>query len=463
MPLLACYALPHPPVLVPEIGQGEEKAAIATSQSYQQVANEIASLRPDTIVVVSPHANCYSDCFMISGAKTGTASFSHFRHSEVKLSFDYDTDLTNRILNLASRDDFPCYREDASETDFSYDHGSLVPLYFIQKAWSNFRIVRIAISGLPYAYDYQLGKLIKEAISQTNKRVVFIGSGDLSHCQKDDGPYGFKAIGPKYDQAIMETMTKGDFLGLLGYDPLFVDDAEVCGHPSFCVLAGTLDRKQVEIHAYSHEAPFGVGYGVISYHPGETDEGRDFLTAYFDKQKKDAQDKANKEDPYVALARNAIRSYLVSNMGLRPSADLPQELLTAKAGAFVSLHKFGCLRGCIGTTGPTQDSLAQEIISNAISAATRDPRFDPVEKDELPYLDISVDVLSPYEPIASKKDLDVKKYGVIVRNGNRSGLLLPDLEGVNSPDEQIRIAKRKAGIAEGEPVELFRFTVTRHV
>jgi AmmeMemoRadiSam system protein B len=327
MPLLACYALPHPPILVPEIGQGEEKAAIATSQSYQQVANEIASLRPDTIVVVSPHANCYSDCFMISGAKTGTASFSHFRHSEVKLSFDYDTDLTNRILNLASRDDFPCYREDASETNFSYDHGSLVPLYFIQKAWSNFRIVRIAISGLPYAYDYQLGKLIKEAISQTNKRVVFIGSGDLSHCQKDDGPYGFKAIGPKYDQAIMETMTKGDFLGLLGYDPLFVDDAEVCGHPSFCVLAGTLDRKQVEIHAYSHEAPFGVGYGVISYHPGETDEGRDFLTAYFDKQKKDAQDKANKEDPYVALARNAIRSYLVSDMGLRPSADLPQELL----------------------------------------------------------------------------------------------------------------------------------------
>lgn len=127
----------------------------------------------------------------------------------------------------------------------------------------------------------------------------------------------------------------------------------------------------------------------------------------------------------------------------------------------MSLKKRGLLRGCIGTYEPTEESLAEEIIVNAIRAATEDPRFPPVTAGELPELTVSVDVLSPPEPCA-EQDLDPKRYGVIVAAGWRRGLLLPDLPGVDTVEEQLRIAKLKAGIPPGEPCRLWRFTVERH-
>jgi AmmeMemoRadiSam system protein A len=133
-----------------------------------------------------------------------------------------------------------------------------------------------------------------------------------------------------------------------------------------------------------------------------------------------------------------------------------------KAGAFVSLKKGNQLRGCIGTVEPVRENLAAEIAANAVAAAERDPRFAPITPAELQELCISVDVLSPMERIKSKSELDPSKYGVMVRSGPRSGLLLPDLEGIDSVEEQLAIAMQKAGIKPGEPVELYRFTVSRY-
>ncbi|MFU8795452.1 MAG: AmmeMemoRadiSam system protein A [Dethiobacteria bacterium] len=135
---------------------------------------------------------------------------------------------------------------------------------------------------------------------------------------------------------------------------------------------------------------------------------------------------------------------------------------SAKAGAFVSLKKSGKLRGCIGTFEAVRENLASEIAANAVSAATRDPRFPPVSADELPAIEISVDILSPLEKVANESELDPKIYGVYVRSGHRSGLLLPDLEGVDTVEEQVGIARQKAGISPGEAVELYRFKVTRY-
>lgn len=133
-----------------------------------------------------------------------------------------------------------------------------------------------------------------------------------------------------------------------------------------------------------------------------------------------------------------------------------------QAGVFVSIKKDGGLRGCIGTIQAVQASVAEEIIQNAISAATKDPRFSPVLKEELPWLSLSVDVLGDAERIDSEDALDVKRYGVIVTNGSRRGLLLPNLDGVDTAAEQVAIAKRKAGILEHENVLLERFEVVRH-
>ncbi len=165
--------------------------------------------------------------------------------------------------------------------------------------------------------------------------------------------------------------------------------------------------------------------------------------------------------PLVKLAKETIEAYTMDEKTIDTPSPLPDEM-EEKAGTFVSIKKKGELRGCIGTFQPTTDNVAAEVIQNAISAATRDPRFPPVRSDELNGLDYSVDVLSAPEKVQSKKELDPKKYGIIVVSGSRKGLLLPDLDGVDTVDDQISIASAKAGIYIGDDIELYRFEVRRY-
>jgi AmmeMemoRadiSam system protein A len=177
---------------------------------------------------------------------------------------------------------------------------------------------------------------------------------------------------------------------------------------------------------------------------------------------KELEKKRAASDAYVRLARASVESYVRDKKRISIPDDLPHEMLEKRAGAFVSIHKHGDLRGCIGTISPVTDCIAQEIIDNAVSAATRDPRFPAIQPDELKWLDISVDVLGEAEDIDSKEQLDVKRYGVIVTSGRKRGLLLPDLDGVDTVDKQIEIAKQKAGIQGFEKYSLQRFEVIRH-
>ena len=167
------------------------------------------------------------------------------------------------------------------------------------------------------------------------------------------------------------------------------------------------------------------------------------------------------EHPLVQLARKTIENYILHHKVIDPPEELTPEM-KRKAGAFVSLHRHGHLRGCIGTIEPMRHNVAEEVIANAISAATRDPRFLPLRPEELADLEISVDVLEDPEPIDSIEQLNPKEYGVIVQRGMRRGLLLPDLEGVDTPEEQVSIALSKAGIHPSEPYRLYRFRVTRY-
>ncbi len=172
--------------------------------------------------------------------------------------------------------------------------------------------------------------------------------------------------------------------------------------------------------------------------------------------------KAKEESAYVKLARETVENYIKQGKIITPPLDLPEEMINQKAGVFISLKKNGNLRGCIGTFMPTQENIAQEIIKNAISAAVDDPRFSPVNASELEDLSISVDVLSVPEEVKDISQLDPKKYGVIVSSGYKKGLLLPDLEGVDTAEEQVDIARRKAGIYPDEKVKLYRFEVKRY-
>lgn len=168
--------------------------------------------------------------------------------------------------------------------------------------------------------------------------------------------------------------------------------------------------------------------------------------------------------PLVQLAEETIQNYVRHGKTIPPPEELTPEM-EKRAGTFVSIHKQGKLRGCIGTIEPTQDNVAQEVIQNAVSAATRDPRFPPITPEELADLDIKVDVLGEPEPVESLEELDPKRYGVIVKSARdwRKGLLLPDLDGVDTVEYQVDITRRKAGIRPDEPIELYRFEVVRYI
>ena len=462
MSILAAFMVPHPPMIVPDVGRGSEAQIKETTRAYEQVAGEIASLSPDTIIITSPHALMYSDYFHISPENKASGSFSSFRAPSVRFSETYDTELVQRISILADQDDFPAGTLGERQRDL--DHGVMVPLYFIRKVYSSGKIVRIGLSGLPLEDHYRLGMMIARAVDDLGRRAVIVASGDLSHKLQTYGPYGFAPEGPEYDSRIMDVCGRASFGELFDFDENFCDKAAECGHRSFVIMAGAFDGLKVRAESLSHQDVTGVGYGICTFYPEGPDEGRHFLTEREKTVQASAAEKAAQSDAYVRLARQAVEHYVRFSKRLPlPSAkDVPDELFSRRAGTFVSIHEKGQLRGCIGTILPTEPSIASEIISNAISACSRDPRFSRIRPAELPYLEISVDVLGEIEDIDSPDQLDVKRYGVIVSRGRKRGLLLPDLEGVDSVEDQIEIARQKGGIREDEPYSLQRFEVIRH-
>ena len=460
MSIVGAYMVPHPPLIVPQVGKGGEKQIEATRAAYEAAAREIGELRPETVVIASPHAVMYSDYFHISPGCSAQGSFRSFGAPEVKFREEYDTELTELIETMAERSGVPA--GSLGERDPALDHGCMVPLWFIRRYWDGFKLVRVGLSGLPLTEHYALGQLIREAAERLGRRTVFVASGDLSHKLQTYGPYGYAPEGPEYDARVMDVCSRAAFGELLDFDETFCEKAAECGHRSFVMMAGALDGLSVTAKKLSHEDVTGVGYGICTFRPGEADPGRCFLAAHLERERAELERKRGKADPWVRLARRSLEAWVREGRIISVPADLPRELTERRAGTFVSVHKQGRLRGCIGTIAPTQENLAREIIRNAVSAAAHDPRFSPIRPEELDLLDISVDVLGEPEDIASPAALDVKRYGVIVSKGSRRGLLLPDLEGVDTVEEQVEIARQKAGIGPGERVSLQRFEVVRH-
>jgi len=247
---------------------------------------------------------------------------------------------------------------------------------------------------------------------------------------KEDGPYRFDPAGPEFDQTVLKAL-QGDPTKLKNLPVDLVEKAGECGYRS---LSLAIAAKEGAPEVLSYEGPFGVGYMVADlYHSSPLPQwARRCLSAYL-----------NNEDP-----------------GLLQLPDSQE--FAERRGCFVTLKQNGQLRGCIGTTEPWQKDLALEIQHNALAAGTRDPRFRPVQADEMDTLSITVDVLGDLEKIGGVDDLDPWRYGVVVRQGRKTGLLLPHLEGVDTIAEQVSIAKQKAGILPEEEVELWRFEVKRH-
>ncbi len=476
MAIVGAFAVPHPPLIIPAVGHGRERDIQATVDAYEEVGRRVAALAPDTLVIASPHSVMYRDYLHISPGAEARGSFAQFRAASAAYHCTYDQAFVASLEAACLAQQLPAGTQ--GERDPRLDHATMIPLHFIQPACEaaglNPKVVRMGLSGLSPAFHYQVGMLVQKVANVLSKRVVFIASGDLSHKLLAEGPYGFAPEGPEFDERTCRDFASADFLDLLCMDRGFAERAAECGLRSFQIMAGALDRTEVHAELLSHEGPFGVGYGIAAFTPvGEEGacEERGLLERFEQWRADDLAKRRAAEDELVSLARLSLESYVMSG-GIPVRVDdlpdgrtLSNELLTQRAGCFVSLKKDGELRGCIGTIAPTRASLAEEICANAVSAGCYDRRFDPVEVDELADLVYDVDVLGRPEPIDSKRELDPRRYGVIVstRDGRR-GLLLPDLDGVDTVDEQVQIAAQKGGIdLYGDDYRLERFVVERHL
>jgi len=404
--------------------------------------------RVEVVGLVSPHAG-YSYSGPVAGATISKVKFKDTfiimgpSHTGMGKPFsimiegtwetplgrvEIDSELGHRILASSSylEEDYKAHQ---------HEHSVEVQIPFLQYFKPDIKIVPIILAYSTAAIYKEIGKGIAKAVKELGREVVIIASGDMTHYE----PY--KLAQKKDTQAIEAIIALDEDELTRRFETLDISMCAYAPAVSLISAAKELGAKEAELVKYQTSGDILGDYSSVVGYAGIII-------------------KAKVVHPVVKLAKETVETFVREGKVI-PTPGLTPEI-KKRAGVFVSIHKFGELRGCIGTFEPTQGNVAKEIITNAISSASRDPRFLPIAPQELKDLTYSVDVLTKPEPVKSKKALDPKKYGVIVKAGMRRGLLLPDLEGVDSVDYQIEICRQKGGIAPDEPVKLYRFEVKRY-
>lgn len=465
MSVVYCGVCPHPPIAVPEVGHAEADKVLATRQALLEMGRRVLQSAAETVVMISPHAPVFRDVVAINRAPELKGDLGGFGAREVQFSLAGDQAMADEIIKQAEvlgLDAVNLSPEIQRQYNLSprLDHGVTVPLYFLQKAGVDLPLVHVSMAVAPVGKLYLFGLAVRQAANVLNRKVALLASGDLSHGLTRQAPGGYLPRGREFDEQLVRLLGAPDIAGVLQMDPELVEQAGECGYRSIVMMLGALDGYEVQAEILSYEGPFGVGYLVASLAPGRADGAPSLYAGMQAARRQEMAQRREKESYLVKYARETLERHV---KGEPPPevADVPEEF-RKKAGVFVSLKKQGRLRGCIGTIEPVQPDIVAEVAANAISAGLYDPRFQPVRREELEDLEYSVDVLRPPEPISGLNELDPEKYGVIVRAGRRSGLLLPNLEGVDTVAEQVAIARQKAGIGPDEPVRLERFEVIRY-
>jgi len=459
----ACIS-PHPPIIVHEVGRGREKEVQSTIDALEQVATDMAVHRPETVLLMATHGPLNPGAFVLLTAPDAQGDFARWGAPEVRLRFETDRELIEAVREEAGRSELPL--DAAAGWDGGLDWSVTVPLYYLRCGMAAAPLTPMNVSFLSARKHFDLGMAVRRAADRVGRRAVIVASADLSHRLTEDGPYGYDPAGPELDRKIRDAVASWDAEALLTMDEEFRERAGDDAVASISFLMGALDGLRVQPRVLSYEGPFGVGYMVAAIDILEDEGGEAYARA--EAAEADPVEPENiiasaagAGHPLVRLARDAVEAYVCERRRLEPP-PIVLNGLPAQAGCFVSLKTLeGALRGCIGSVQPLEPDLPREVVRNAIDAATRDPRFLPVASGELARLVYSVDVLGEPEPAAGLHHLDPTRYGVIVQHGRRRGLLLPAIEGVDSAEQQVAIARSKAMIEPHEPLTLWRFEVVR--
>jgi MEMO1 family protein len=459
---------PHPPIMVPEVGREAIVEVRSSIDAMADLTDRVVRSGAETVVLISPHAPLKSDAFVAYDGPVLHANFATFRAPKIELRAELDDDLLNEITHAAAAEHLSTVRIKRAHID----HGTSVPLYFLQRNGWNGKVIALGYSFLSKDDHVRYGRCIRHAIEQVARPVAFIASGDLSHRLKVEAPAGYQPNAHLFDEEVVAAIRDCESERIIEIDPELRRLAGECGYRSMLVALGVAGQTKASCEVISYEAPFGVGYLVAQLLNAQTAKAQP-VGASLSPDTESANLSSDTESGYVAsadeygralpaLARRVVELLVTTGQTLAVPPDI-SDLLRQHAACFVSIKtRSGELRGCIGTIDPVKETLGEEIILNAVSAATRDPRFSPIREDELAGLKYSVDVLSAPEP-ATLADLDPQIYGVIVadENGWQRGLLLPNLAGITTATHQVEVASGKAGI-RGKQSKLFRFRADRY-
>ncbi|ELC8442726.1 AmmeMemoRadiSam system protein A [Clostridium perfringens] len=454
------FLMPHPPIIIPKIGKGREEEVINTVNSCKRVGDVIEESEVETIIIISPHGTVFRDAVSLIKTDYIYGDLGDFGAPEVKFNYHIDLELTEEIINLSVKEEIPVVSLDEQSSvryrvPLELDHGDMVPLYYADKNKKH-KLVHINYGLLTPIELLKFGLVIKKAINNTGRKATIIASGDLSHRLIENGPYPYTSLGKEFDDKLVKILSSGDLKKIFKIDRDLIKSAGECGLRSIYILLGAINSSKAKSKLFSYEGPLGVGYAVFKFEEGNGNLYEELIS----ESENEHKIRLKEGNPYTKLARKNLETYFNLGRLLTKEEIEDEKLLEDKKGVFVSLKMNGELRGCIGTIMPTTDSVGEEIIRNSLSAALNDPRFAPLKKEELMEIDISVDLLYPPEQ-ANFEDLDPYNYGVIVTSGNKKGLLLPNLEGVENREEQLEIAMNKGGISPSDKYTLERFKVER--
>ena len=268
--LLSTYIFPHPPIIIPEIGRGEERKISSTIDGCEQAAKDIKAKNPDTIILITPHGPSFKDAVAISVEQHLDGSFVNFGRPDVHLEFENNVQLVESILQK-SRESGILIAELGQELSGRFgirnelDHGAMVPLYFIAKELSKFKLVHVCMGFLSFEELFAFGTVIAKAIEDSIENVVIVASGDLSHRLTVDAPGGYNKRGKEFDELLVSLLGEGKFDEILKIEEDLIECAGECGLRPFIIMFGALDNYVVKPQVDSYEGPFGVGYCVAEF------------------------------------------------------------------------------------------------------------------------------------------------------------------------------------------------------
>ncbi|MFI5306645.1 MAG: AmmeMemoRadiSam system protein A [Polyangiales bacterium] len=437
----------HAPIVIPQIAGSRARACARTTAAMAEAARRLVAHAPDAIVIISPHTPRDPLRFGIAHDETLSGDFGQFGCPELSVRLQGAPQIAATLREVAAARGLATTHARGQRLD----HGALVPLFFVREAGWNGPTLLLALPFPDTRSETAMGRAIAETAAKLGKRVCVLASGDMSHRLTEDAPAGYHPAAREFDATFCDLVQSGSLTKASDIDPALREIAAEDVVDSFTVAASAVDFDPSGHTVLSYEGPFGVGYleAVLYEQPAG-------------KNLRGEPEHGHGETPPRALlgiARAAIAAHL-EGRAYAPAPLLPP--WTRSRGVFVTLRsRDGELRGCIGHIEPGHATLAHEVASCAVSSATRDTRFGPVDRNELDELEIELSLLSEPEPVPSLAQLDPSRFGVVVSSGSHRGVLLPGIAGIDSAREQVRIAATKAGLPAGAPVQLERFEVQK--